>query len=65
MIDSDKTQEAEMVVVVWDNHSAHLTRAVEAKAVVLGIVLVVILPPCSPNLNLIERIWKQVKKSMK
>jgi transposase len=50
-------------VVVWDNHSAHLTATVEAKALELGIVLVN-LPAYSPDLNPIERIWKQVKKAI-
>ena len=56
-------QEAETIVVVWDNHSAHLTASVEAKALELGIVLVN-LPPYSPDLNPMERIWKQVKKAI-
>jgi transposase len=56
-------QEAETVVVVWDNHSAHLTEAVQAKALELGKVLVN-LPTYSPDLNPIERIWKQVKKAI-
>lgn len=56
-------EEAETIVVVWDNHSAHLTDSVEAKAVELGIVLVN-LPPYSPDLNPIERVWKQVKKAI-
>jgi len=42
---------------------AHLTASVEAKVLELGIVLVN-LPPYSPELNLIERIWKQVKKAI-
>ena len=54
-------QQAETIVVVWDNHRAHLTTSVEAKALALGIVLVN-LPSYSPDLNPIERIWKQVKK---
>ena len=56
-------EEAETIVVVWDNHSAHLTASVQAKARELGIVLVN-LPPYSPDLNPIERIWKQVKKAI-
>lgn len=56
-------EEAETIVVVWDNHSAHLTKTVEAKALELGIVLVN-LPAYSPDLNPIERIWKQVKRAI-
>lgn len=55
--------DAETIVVIWDNYSAHLTQSVEAKAVELGIVLVN-LPVYSPDLNPIERIWKQVKKAI-
>jgi len=55
--------EAETIVVVWDNHRAHLTASVEAKALELGIVLVN-LAGYSPNLNPIERIWKQIKKAI-
>ncbi len=54
-------QQAETIVVVWDNHSTHRTASVEAKALELGIVLVN-LPTYSPDLNPIERIWKQIKK---
>jgi len=55
--------EAETIVVVWDNHSSHLTEAVEAKALEMGIVLVN-LPTYPPDLNPIERIWKQTKKAI-
>ena len=55
--------EAETIVLLWDNHRAHLTKSVEAKALELGIVLVN-LPPYSPDLNPIERIWKQVKQAI-
>lgn len=56
-------QEAETIVVVWDNHRAHLAGTVEAKALELGIVLVN-LPPYSPDLNPVERVWKQVKRAI-
>lgn len=56
-------RKAETIVVVWDNHRAHLTASVEAKAMELGIVLVN-LPPYSPDLNPIERIFKQVKSAI-
>lgn len=55
--------DAETIVVIWDNYSAHLTQSVQAKAVELEIVLVN-LPVYSPDLNPIERIWKEVKKAI-
>jgi hypothetical protein len=48
--------QAQTILVIWDNHSAHLTPLVEQTAKDLQIVLVN-LHPYSPNLNLIERIW--------
>ena len=55
--------EPQTIIRIWDNHSAHLTPLVEQTAKDLQIVLVN-LPPYSPNLNPIERIWKQVKKTI-
>ena len=52
---------AKAIVLLWDNHPAHLTKNVQQCAHQLGIVLVN-LPAYSPNLNPIERIWKQIKK---
>ncbi len=56
-------QQAQTIIVIWDNHKAHLTPLVEQTAKDLQIVLVN-LPPYSPNLNPIERIWKQIKKTI-
>ena len=56
-------QEAQTIVLIWDNHPAHATSLVQAKALELGIVLVS-LPVYSPDLNPIERIWKQVKRAI-
>ena len=55
--------EAETILLLWDNHTAHLTRAMQEHARGLGIVLIN-LPTYSPNLNPIERIWKQLKKAV-
>lgn len=49
------------VTVVLDNASYHRARVVQELAASLGIELL-FLPPYSPNLNLIERVWKLVKK---
>lgn len=49
------------VTVVLDNASYHRARVVRDLAEALDIELL-FLPPYSPNLNLIERVWKLVKK---
>ena len=54
---------AKKIIMLWDNHPAHLTKAIQQRAEQLGIVLVY-LPPYSPNLNPIERIWKQIKRKI-
>lgn len=49
------------VTIVLDNASYHRARIVRDVAAALNIELL-FLPPYSPNLNLIERVWKLVKK---
>lgn len=49
------------VTIVLDNASYHRAKAVRDLAETLDIELL-FLPPYSPNLNLIERVWKLVKK---
>jgi transposase len=49
------------VTIVLDNASYHRAKVVRALARALDIELL-FLPPYSPNLNLIERVWKLVKK---
>jgi transposase len=49
------------VTIVLDNASYHRARVVRELAESLDIELL-FLPPYSPNLNLIERVWKLVKK---
>jgi len=51
------------IVLVWDNARAHLSRLVRRTARLLDIVLV-FLPPYSPDLNPIEFIWKSIKKEL-
>lgn len=48
------------VTIVLDNASYHRAKVVRELAEALGIELLY-LPPYSPNLNLIERVWKLVK----
>jgi len=47
--------------LVLDNARYQHCRLVEAEAIRLGLTLL-FLPPYSPNLNLIERLWKWTKK---
>ncbi|RME67822.1 MAG: IS630 family transposase [Verrucomicrobia bacterium] len=49
------------ITVVLDNVPYHRARLVRAVADLLDIELL-FLPPYSPNLNLIERVWKRIKK---
>ena len=51
------------VTVVLDNARYQRCKLVQATATVLGIELLY-LPPYSPNLNLIERLWKFTKKKV-
>ena len=52
---------ARPITLVLDNARYQKCQLVEALALSLGIELLY-LPPYSPNLNLIERLWKFVKK---
>lgn len=49
------------IIVIWDNLPSHKTEAVCKHAADLGIVLVNV-PPYSPDLNPIEYIWKSVRR---
>ena len=49
------------IVVMMDNARYQRCALVEETARKLGIQII-FLPPYSPNLNLIERLWKFVKK---
>lgn len=51
------------IVLIWDNARAHLSKLVRRTARLLNIVLV-FLPPYSPDLNPIEFIWKSIKKEL-
>jgi transposase len=52
---------ARYCVVVWDNLPAHLVAEVQKEASKHHIILVN-LPPYSPDLNPIEKLWKQIKR---
>lgn len=52
------------IYVFLDNAKYQHAAIVEEKARALGIKLI-FLPPYSPNLNLIERLWKFLKKMIK
>lgn len=51
------------IVLIWDNARVHWSRLVRATAQFLNILLV-FLPPYSPDLNPIEFIWKSIKKEL-
>jgi transposase len=55
--------EAIPMTIVLDNARYQRCKLVMEKAAELGIELL-FLPPYSPNLNLIERLWKFVKKEV-
>lgn len=55
--------EASQINIYLDNASYNKAVDVQEKAEELGIVLE-FLPPYSPNLNLIERLWKFFKKTI-
>lgn len=51
----------EYIILILDNYKVHHTAILETAAFDLGILLV-FLPPYSPDLNPIEFIWKSVKR---
>jgi transposase len=65
MLDKIKEQHLayDGIILIWDNHKAHITSAIEQKAHILGISIVN-LPTYSPNLNPIERLWKSIKAKL-
>ena len=52
-----------MIVMVLDNFPSHKARLTREKAEELGIVLV-FLPPWSPDLNPIEQLWRCLKRDV-
>ncbi len=56
-------QQARYCVVIWDNFPSHCREQVQRVARELQIILVN-LPPYAPDLNPIERIWKQIKREI-
>ncbi|MDR6562138.1 transposase [Arcicella sp. BE140] len=65
MLDKIKEQHLHYdgIILIWDNHKAHTTPAIEQKAYLLGISIVN-LPAYSPNLNPIERLLKVIKTAL-
>lgn len=61
LIDINNAHKEGAISVILDNVPYQHAKIVREMAVLLGIELV-FLPPYSPNLNLIERAWKFVKK---
>jgi transposase len=54
---------ARFIVVVWDNLPAHCYHEIEKLAWSMKIILVNLLP-YSPEMNPIEKIWKQIKRKI-
>jgi transposase len=59
----DKNPDGETITLIMDNGAYNKTQPVKELAKSLGIQLVY-LPPYSPNLNPIERLWKFFKKKV-
>lgn len=59
----DANPQARYCVVVWDNLPSHCQGQVLMQARKLGVILVN-LPAYAPDLNPIERIWKQIKRTI-
>lgn len=57
-------QNAKKIYLFWDNARYHWSKKVRQKAKSLNIILIY-LPAYSPNLNLIERLWKFLKKKIR
>ena len=55
---------ADTIYAILDNARYHYAESVKEKAKELKIKLI-FLPPYCPNLNLIERLWKFLKKKLK
>jgi putative transposase len=51
------------IILILDNSKAHKAEKTKAKAKELGIILV-FLPPYSPDLNPVEFIWKTIKREV-
>ncbi|MDR1383816.1 MAG: IS630 family transposase [Planctomycetaceae bacterium] len=55
---------AKTIYMIMDNASYCHSKDVEAHRQQLGKIEFIFLPPYSPNLNLIERLWKFFKKNI-
>ncbi|MDR2440390.1 MAG: IS630 family transposase [Planctomycetaceae bacterium] len=53
---------AKKIYIILDNASYYHSKEVEAYRKKLGKIIFLFLPPYSPNLNLIERLWKFFKE---
>jgi transposase len=59
-----KNPKAKKITFILDNASYYYMKDIEAYRQKLGNIEFVFLPPYSPNLNIIERIWKFFKKKI-
>jgi transposase len=56
--------EEKLVIMVVDNAKIHRSKLVQAFLVKQERILLIHLPPYSPNLNPIERLWNWMKKTV-
>jgi len=61
---SEKTTDKELIYVFCDNASYNKSKEVKAFLATQTKIKMVYLPPYSPNLNLIERLWKFMRKNV-
>ncbi len=58
-----KENKGKIIVLILDNSRAHHSNKTITKARKLGIILV-FLPPYSPDLNPVEYVWKTIKREV-
>ncbi|MDR2346805.1 MAG: IS630 family transposase, partial [Planctomycetaceae bacterium] len=60
----ENNPEAKTIYMILDNARYYHSKEVEEYRKKLGKIIFVFLPPYSPNLNIVERIWKFFKKKI-
>lgn len=59
----EQNQKYKAIVLLWDNVRGHINAQVQQTARKLGIFIINI-PKYAPDLNPIEKVWKQVKRKI-
>ncbi|MDR2440845.1 MAG: transposase, partial [Planctomycetaceae bacterium] len=60
----ENNPEAKTIYMILDNARYYHSKEAEEYRKKLGKIIFVFLPPYSPNLNIVERIWKFFKKKI-